>query len=115
MTLAPQRNDSAPDLHIRTLRVMVTIPRRSEWWRSATLTAGPCASLPLNRTVAVTLSDVGQALRSSTGTDVVDTGGVGGATGTTGLAVVCGAGVGTAAVASVRFDGAGSVRRVSLA
>jgi hypothetical protein len=48
-----------------------------------------------------TLSDVGQALRSSTGTDVVDTGGVGGATGTTGLAVVCGAGVGTAAVASV--------------
>ena len=28
---------------------MVIIPRRSEWWRSATLTAGPCASLPLNR------------------------------------------------------------------
>src|SRR5664279_208278 len=31
------------------LRVMVIIPRRSEWWRSATLTAGPCVSLPLNR------------------------------------------------------------------
>jgi len=28
---------------------MVIIPRRSEWWRSATLTAGPCVSLPLNR------------------------------------------------------------------
>src|SRR6478672_11743201 len=27
------------------LRVMVNIPRRSEWWRSATLTAGPCVSL----------------------------------------------------------------------
>src|SRR5664279_1416237 len=33
------------------LRVMVIIPRRSEWWRSATLTAGPCVSLPLNRQV----------------------------------------------------------------
>jgi len=27
------------------LRVMVNIPRRSEWWRSATLTARPCVSL----------------------------------------------------------------------
>ena len=27
------------------LRVMVNIPRRSEWWRSAALTAGPCVSL----------------------------------------------------------------------
>jgi predicted amidohydrolase YtcJ len=25
---------------------MVNISRRSEWWRSATLTVGPCASLP---------------------------------------------------------------------
>ena len=46
MALAPQHNDSAPDLHIR---VLVIIPRRSEWWRSATQTAGPCVSLPLNR------------------------------------------------------------------
>jgi hypothetical protein len=48
MSLAPQRNDSAPDLHIRTSRHVI-IPRRSELWRSATLIAGPRVSLPLNR------------------------------------------------------------------
>ena len=46
--LAPQRNDSAPDLHICP-SLVVNIHRRSEWWRSATLTAGPCASLPSSR------------------------------------------------------------------
>ena len=29
-----------------TTPVKFTIHRRSEWWRSATLTAGPCVSLP---------------------------------------------------------------------
>ena len=34
---------------INALRVLVNISRRSEWWRSATLTAGPCVSLLENR------------------------------------------------------------------
>ena len=46
--LAPQRNDSAPDLHIRT-SVEVNISRRSGWRRSVALTAGPCISLPEDR------------------------------------------------------------------
>jgi hypothetical protein len=44
MVLAPQRNDSAPDLHIRTSR-RGHISRRSGWRRSVALTAGPCVSL----------------------------------------------------------------------
>jgi len=35
------------------LRVAVNIHRRSEWWRSATLTVGPRASLPSSRQSAM--------------------------------------------------------------
>ena len=67
MALAPQHNDSAPDLHIR---VMVIIPRRSEWWRSATQTAGPCVSLPLNRQLQTScLVGLGRSPVSTTGLD----------------------------------------------
>lgn len=38
---------------IYALRVMVNIPRRSEWRRSIALTAGPCVSLAWNRPISI--------------------------------------------------------------
>jgi hypothetical protein len=43
--LAPQRKTTAHLTSTYALRVTVTMHRRSEWRRSASLTAGPCVSL----------------------------------------------------------------------
>jgi len=48
VALAPQRNDSAPDLHIRTSR-QGQYSSAQRVVRSAHLTAGPCDSLRPNR------------------------------------------------------------------